>query len=71
MFPTFLPALACLAVFEDLRWSFWVAGLVGGLSALFGYLGSFLFSFPTGACMTMAAGGFLGLGYLIRAMRSK
>jgi zinc transport system permease protein len=62
-----LPALACLMLFEDLRWSFWGAGLVGGLAAFLGYLASFLLSVPTGACMTMMAAAFLAAAWVARA----
>lgn len=54
-----LPAMACLALFEDLTISFWGAVAIGSASAFLGYLFSFLFSFPTGACMTATGGGFL------------
>jgi zinc transport system permease protein len=64
-----LPPMACLALFQDLRYSFWASALVGALSAFLGYLASFLFSFPTGACMTAAAGAFVVLGQLYRWAR--
>jgi zinc transport system permease protein len=66
-----LPPIACLALFQDLRRSFWASAVVGALSAFLGYLGSFLFSFPTGACMTLAAGGFVLLGQIWRWVRAK
>jgi zinc transport system permease protein len=66
-----LPPIACLALFQDLRRSFWASAGVGALSAFLGYLGSFLFSFPTGACMTAAAGGFVVLGGLYRWVRPR
>ena len=64
-----LPAMAGLALFNDLKWSFVSASLLGALSALLGYLISFLFSFPTGACMTATAGIFLLLAKLISSAR--
>jgi zinc transport system permease protein len=64
-----LPAMVGLALFEDLKLSFACAALVGGLSAFLGYLASFLFSFPTGACMTGMAGVFLVLSRFIRLFR--
>ncbi|MGZ3699396.1 MAG: metal ABC transporter permease, partial [Bdellovibrionota bacterium] len=54
-----LPPIAALALFQDLRYSFWASALMGALAAFLGYLASFLFSFPTGACMTAMAGGML------------
>jgi zinc transport system permease protein len=60
-----LPPIACLALFQDLRRSFWASALLGALSALLGYLVSFLLSFPTGACMTAVAGVFLLLAQLL------
>jgi zinc transport system permease protein len=65
-----LPPIACLALFQDLRWSFWASAGVGALSAFLGYLGSFVFSFPTGACMTVAAAGFLVIGRGLRWAKS-
>lgn len=65
-----LPAMACLALFEDVRYSFLAAAIVGSLSAFLGYLFSFLFSFPTGACMTATAGLFLCLGKLLSMTRT-
>lgn len=65
-----LPAMAGLALFNDLKWSFVSASLFGGLSAFLGYMISFFFSFPTGACMTATAGFFLlgakGISWFIR-----
>ncbi len=54
-----IPAMAALLLFPNVRSSFLVASMIGGLSAFLGYLASFLFSFPTGACMTAMAGIFL------------
>ena len=54
-----LPAIAALTLFQDLRWSFVASATFGMLSAFLGYLASFLFSFPTGACMTAVAAGFV------------
>lgn len=54
-----LPAMAGLALFNDLKWSFVSASVLGASAAFFGYLISFLFSFPTGACMTATACVFL------------
>lgn len=61
-----LPAVASLALFEDLKYSFLGASIIGFLSAFTGYLFSFLFSFPTGASMTITAGVFLVMIILIR-----
>jgi zinc transport system permease protein len=65
-----LPPIACLALFRDLRSSFWASAGIGAASAFLGYLASFLFSFPTGACMTAAAGAFVLLGALYRAVKN-
>ena len=54
-----LPPIAALALFNNLGASFWASAAIGGLSAFLGYLISFVYSFPTGACMTMVAGAFL------------
>jgi ABC-type Mn2+/Zn2+ transport system permease subunit len=64
-----LPPIACLALFQDLRYSFWASAFLGAASAFLGYMVSFLFSFPTGACMTGVAGLFLVLAQLIRWLR--
>lgn len=64
-----LPPIACLAIFRDLKWSFWASAGMGAASAFLGYLVSFLFSFPTGACMTAVAGVFLLIGYFVRFLR--
>jgi zinc transport system permease protein len=61
-----LPAMSCLLLFQDTKKSFFFSALIGGLSAFLGYLVSFLFSFPTGACMTAVAGVFLILAHLIK-----
>lgn len=61
-----LPAVAALGLFQDLRRSFWAAAVIGVLSAFLGYLFSFVFSFPTGACMTLVAGAFAIVARLIR-----
>jgi zinc transport system permease protein len=66
-----LPPIACLVFFQDLRYSFWASAIVGALSAFLGYMASFMFSFPTGACMTAAAGGFVVLAWLFRAVVKK
>lgn len=66
-----LPAAACLAVFKDTHRSFWASAIVGALSAFLGYLISFLFSFPTGACITLVAGGFLILSRVISYFRGE
>ncbi|MBC7660235.1 MAG: metal ABC transporter permease [Chitinophagaceae bacterium] len=54
-----LPPLAGLLLFNNLTGSFWASALIGGLSAFVGYFISFVYSFPTGACMTIVAGFFL------------
>lgn len=61
-----LPAIAALRLFADLRWSFAAAAAFGGLSAFLGYLASFLFSFPTGACMTAVGGVLAGVCWCVR-----
>lgn len=66
-----LPAAACLSLFKDTHRSFWASAIVGALSAFLGYLISFLFSFPTGACITLVAGGFLILSHLISYFRGE
>jgi zinc transport system permease protein len=60
-----LPAAACLMLFKDTHRSFWASAIVGAASAFLGYLISFLFSFPTGACITLVAGAFLGLSRVL------
>lgn len=64
-----LPPIACLALFQDLRSSFWASAVLGAASAFLGYLASFLFSFPTGACMTAAAGAFVLVGAIYQWAR--
>ena len=64
-----LPAMAALLLFENLGASFFAATVMGGLAAFLGYLVSFIFSFPTGACMTVVAGGFLLLSKIIASLR--
>jgi zinc transport system permease protein len=66
-----LPPMACLILFQDLKYSFWASALLGALSAFLGYLASFLFSFPTGACMTAVAGAFVILAQLYRTVVKK
>lgn len=66
---TVLPPIAALALFQDLKYSFIASTLIAILSSFVGYLASFLFSFPTGACMTAAAGVFLLLSRLIPVRR--
>ncbi len=61
-----LPPIACLLLFEDTKKSFWFSALFGALAAFFGYLVSFLFSLPTGACMTAVAGLFLLLAQAVK-----
>lgn len=61
-----LPPVAALMLFQDLKWSFVAASVLGGLSAFLGYLFSFLFSFPTGACMAGVGGIFICLSWLAR-----
>jgi zinc transport system permease protein len=63
-----LPAAACLTLFRDTHRSFWAAAIFGALSAFLGYLISFLFSFPTGACITLVAGGFLMFSSILRKL---
>ncbi len=57
---TVLPGMAALALVQDLRKSFVWAAVFGALSATLGYFFSYLFSLPTGACIT-ATGGLLWL----------
>jgi ABC-type Mn2+/Zn2+ transport system permease subunit len=64
-----LPAMAALLLFQDLKYSFLTAALLGALSAFLGYLASFLFSFPTGACMTATAGAFVVMAELVQRIR--
>lgn len=63
-----LPPMACLALFQDLRVSFWASAVLGALAAFLGYAVSFLFSFPTGACITAMAGAFLLGSSLLRIL---
>jgi zinc transport system permease protein len=63
-----LPPIACLVLFQDLRYSFWASAFIGAASAFLGYMASFMFSFPTGACMTAAAGGFVVLAWVIKVV---
>ncbi len=46
-----LPASAALKLFHDIRLVFLSAALIGAASAFLGYYISFVWSFPTGACM--------------------
>jgi zinc transport system permease protein len=62
-----LPPIAALMLTGDLKRSFWVSALLGVAMASLGYLASFLFSFPTGACMTAMGGVILILARLARA----
>lgn len=64
-----LPAVAALGLFRDLRFSFAAAAVLGAVSAFAGYLISFLFSFPTGACMTATAGVLLLLAKAMKGFR--
>ncbi len=64
-----LPPIAALALFSDLNRSFLASALIGGASAFLGYLASFLFSFPTGACMTATASAFLVIASLARRLK--
>lgn len=64
-----LPPIACLLIFRDLKRSFWASALVGASSAFLGYMVSFLFSFPTGACMTATGGAFVLVAGVYRMMR--
>ena len=64
-----LPAMAALILFENLKGSFFSAALFGGLSAFLGYFISFVFSFPTGACMTMTAAFILLIAKLVSFSR--
>ncbi|MBC7690704.1 MAG: metal ABC transporter permease [Methylotenera sp.] len=66
-----IPPMAALALFSNLGVSFVASALIGGLSAFLGYLFSFLFSFPTGACMTLACCAFLVLAKAIAALKSR
>jgi zinc transport system permease protein len=61
-----MPPMAALMLSPDLKRSFWLALVIGAASAFLGYLGSFLYSFPTGACIAAASGGFLLLARLSR-----
>ncbi|MCM2279766.1 MAG: metal ABC transporter permease [Oligoflexia bacterium] len=54
-----LPPIAALALFENLRSSFWASAVIGALSAFLGYVTSFLLGLPTGASMAATAGVFL------------
>jgi zinc transport system permease protein len=64
-----LPPIACLALFRNVSTSFYASALMGAASAFLGYLISFLFSFPTGACMTMVAGAFVVMAVVFRRIR--
>lgn len=58
---TVLPPMAALALFSDLKRSYFASLALGMLAAFLGYLVSFLYSLPTGACMTGTAGALLVL----------
>ena len=60
-----LPALASLYLTENLKLVFILSVVIGILSATLGYFFSFIFSFPTGASMTVCAAIFfiLALGW--------
>jgi zinc transport system permease protein len=64
-----LPAMAALILFENLSGSFLAAAIFGGLSAFLGYFFSFVFSFPTGACMTITAALILVFSKFISVLR--
>ncbi len=53
-----LPASAALKLFHDIRLVFISAALIGAASAFLGYYISFVWSFPTGACMVAMAALF-------------
>lgn len=52
-----IPALGALALFENIESSFLVAAAFGILSSFLGYFLSFMFSLPTGACITATSVG--------------
>jgi zinc transport system permease protein len=64
-----LPPIACLVLLQNVGSSFWASAAIGAASAFLGYLMSFVFSFPTGACMTAVAGGFVVLAQVYRWLR--
>lgn len=66
-----LPPMAALALVQNSGSSFWLSAGMGAASAFLGYLASFLFSFPTGACMTAVAGGFVVVAHAARWARGK
>lgn len=66
-----IPPMAALLIFENLGLTFAMAAVFGAASAFTGYLASFLFSFPTGACMTAAASLILALAKIVAIIRRK
>ncbi|OYZ19225.1 MAG: hypothetical protein B7Y39_12545 [Bdellovibrio sp. 28-41-41] len=66
-----IPPMAALLILENSNSSFAMAALLGGASAFLGYLASFLFSFPTGACMTAITVGFLVIAKGINIFKRK
>ena len=68
---TVLPPMAALALFQDLKRSFFASLLLGVAAAFLGYLVSFLYSFPTGACMTAMAGFLLLLAKGVERVRGR
>lgn len=67
-----LPAMAALAVTERLVYALTVAGILGALSGVGGYVAAYLFAFPVGACQATFAAMWLLLafpmGYVKRAL---
>lgn len=60
-----VPALSALQLSEKIGHIFIISVLVGAFSAILGYFFSFVFSIPTGACITMTTCIFLVLSFVL------
>lgn len=60
-----IPAAAALKMFQNTHRIFFGAGLIGAGSAFLGYFLSFVWSFPTGACMVAVSSLFFVLAVIM------
>lgn len=63
-----LPAICAITLFQNIRIIFFVATVLGIFAASGGYAASFLWSYPTGACMTAFAGAALLMGVFVNVV---
>lgn len=66
-----LPAAAALLTGWRLPWVFVLATVIGGVSAVLGYLLAFFYQFPVGGSQTVVASGFVVLAMLISGVRGR